>query len=190
MRKIIFGLALLLLLGACAAKPAAEVDIAREVRAFYLDSGVAMTMTIGADFGDRVSEFTVDYQGFADGSAVVTVLSPKEIAGITARVTATNTSLVYDDLILELGRLSGTALTPMDAAPSVVRALREGHAANTAKTKVGEKACWQITYASEENGKPVERQVWLDEKTLAVVRAEVFADGGRVLTLTNNFVQP
>ncbi|GHV05441.1 hypothetical protein FACS1894217_02310 [Clostridia bacterium] len=180
MRRILLICVFLAFLTACSAPQ--SVDIPTAARQAFAASAFSAEVRISADFGDRVCDFTVAYSGAADGSATIKVLEPKEIAGITARVGATQTSLVYDGLILELGRLDGSAMTPCDAAVSVVRALREGRAAESGRADLNGVACNQITYTALENGKTVQRQVWLDAATLVPLHAEILADGRRVVT--------
>ena len=77
------------------------------------------------EYADRTLSFLLGYTLDEDGESV-TVLQPERIAGIRARLSDGGT-LEYDGLILDPGPLDPYGLSPMNALPKLVAALREGH---------------------------------------------------------------
>ena len=87
---------------------------------------LSFTAARTASYPDRTASFSLRY-ALAGDVQRVTVLSPGEISGITAKVEKGATALEYDGLILDTGDLDAYGLTPMSALPLLVEALRTGH---------------------------------------------------------------
>lgn len=130
---------------------------------------LSFTAAVRAEYSDRSYDFTLDYRRGAD-SATVTVVQPKLIAGISARVENGDTALEYEGIRLDVGELDDYGLTPMSALPVLVDALQNGHF----------DSWW------EEDGKTVlllteddhlSATVWLESSGMTPMRAELVSDG-------------
>lgn len=180
MRRTVFTLALCLtlLLGGCGGEESA-VSPAIEFRAALVQAdGCSFNAEIEADFGTYVQTFTVACQASADGSAVLTLLAPETIAGITATVTEDGGRITFDGMAAEFGLLANGEVTPA-AAPALTA------------------LCWSAEYIStagyEDELYRVTYEKGFDEKTLLVdtwfknevpIYAEVCYNEQRILRLT------
>ncbi len=115
-KKVICCVIILLALVGCSGKPREPMQKALELRTALLGAGgCEFTAKIGADFGDRVYSFTVSCDYSAGENAVVTVLEPDEIAGITATVSNTGTGVDFDGVALDFGVLAGGNTSAVEA---------------------------------------------------------------------------
>lgn len=179
---------LCLLLSACGGGDRGNTDeLALEIRASY----IAMTtcnarMDVTADYGQRVYKYTLDFSYEKGGDTTVTVVSPEEAAGVTARITGDSTLLEYDGVSLETGPLDESGLSPISAAPALLRSAAEGFIAESGMEMVGERECLFITCRDPEGrpGQGTEFTLWFDAGTHELVQGEILADGVRIISCT------
>ncbi|MCL1820415.1 MAG: hypothetical protein FWG36_07160 [Oscillospiraceae bacterium] len=158
-------------------------DAAELVREKYESGELKLAADIMADFGDRVSTYSVTYERDEQGNGLITILRPAEIAGITATITEDGGgTLEYDGLILETGKLAGTALTPIDAIPSMLSAWSNGYMSEAGTERWEGVKCYRLTYSQTVDNAVVEQQAWFDVETLAPIRGETLVDGRLVIT--------
>ncbi|MCD8005272.1 MAG: hypothetical protein LUE91_06415 [Oscillospiraceae bacterium] len=190
-KKLWVLFAALLLLAGCGGSGTAGVSKAEEAalsaRAEYLAiTSCAATVDMVADYGERVYTYRASVSWEQGGAMVLTVLEPENIAGLTARLEDGESYLDYDGASLETGELSGTGLTPLEAVPAVLEALRSGYMAQC-DFESGEdgEQLW-ILCRSPENpaGSGTEIALWLDGETHDLTRAEVSSDGYVVMQCT------
>ena len=183
MRRIFAVAAALLLILSCGGCGGSGKDAAARIQAHYANlKTCSMTVDISADYGDRVSSYTVLYEQTAPGEASITVEKPAEIAGITAYIKDGSSSLRYDGMALETGGLAGTALTPIDAAPTMLATWAGGYVSAFSSARYDGVKCWQLTFPSSIDGSAVEQTAWFDEETLKPVHAETSVDGKTVIS--------
>ena len=84
---------------------------------------LAMRFALHAD--DRSCSFTLRCTEDGEG-CTVEVLEPELIRGVKARMSADGTQLVYDSVSVDTGDDGGTGLSPMEALPLLLHALRDG----------------------------------------------------------------
>ena len=90
-------------------------DLALQLRADFLDrTGCAGTMTVTADYGQRVYEYTVTFSGSETDGLSLVITAPEEAAGITATIAQGQTFLTFDGVQLETGPLNEDGLSPLD----------------------------------------------------------------------------
>lgn len=131
---------LCLILAACGGESGGQAEqLALDIRGEYLEMASCAGRTeVIADYGQRVYEYGISFQWEREGDLVLTVTAPVEAAGITARVSGEQTSLEYDGVRLETGPLNEDGLSPIDAIPALLRALREDFIAECGMEKLGE----------------------------------------------------
>ena len=146
MKRLCLVLPLLLCLLLCGCgQSAAEracLDFSRELRE---RETLDFRAELVCEYPEETVSFTLDYALRAD-EQTVTVVEPRAIAGVQARLSPDGQTLVYRDLILELG-MGTQGIDPARALPLLVRALREGHL----------DACWQ------EDGDPAAKYILDDQ---------------------------
>lgn len=174
-----------LLLSACGgaggtSKPQEQALI---IRGEYLESaGCTAKLDVTADYGQRVYTYTVDVS-VAGEETVLTVAAPQELAGITARVTGSGSSLEYDGAILETGPLDDEGLTPLSAVPTLLESARSGFIDSCTTQLLGEQETLQILCRDPALpvGQGRETTLWFDAQSHALVRGEIALDGCRVI---------
>lgn len=185
LRTRLFALMIALVpLSACASGPGGEsADEARfsEIRQSALTaSSIAFTAQIRADYGDTVLDYTLDC-AVGDGETLITVSSPKLIAGVTATVKDGSAALRFDGLILDPAEVGNGGLTPLTAPALIVGALREGHVSNARRETLGDVSALAVELLDGQNNT---QTLWLDPESGALLQAEIQSGGRAVLTCT------
>ena len=119
-------LALSLLLTACGKDRAFKSEYESFSKELASAEAVSFTANVRAEYEHKTARFALSYTEDESG-AVVTVLAPELISGISARVAADGTSLEYGEISLDTGSLDSHGLSPMSALPVMMRALKSGH---------------------------------------------------------------
>lgn len=190
MRRI--GTAVLLmtlLLSGCGEKGAQADDLALAIRGEYLEmAGCTASLEVHADYGSRVYDYGMDAAWTGDGGLTLTLTAPEEVAGVTGRVLEGETALEFDGMYLETGPLDASGLSPMDAFPALLTALREGYLAQSTLEGEGEEQVLHLTVRDPEGtpGEGREVQLWLSAAGHALLRGEISSDGTTVLTCVVN----
>ena len=165
----------LLLLAACGAP--AEMD---ELNAFRQPLEQAEEITFTAELTAETEGAEVSCPAAFRGTgeaAELTLLAPALIEGVSARVTPEGTALLYGGATLELGKLTGSAATPLTALPALVDALRAGHAERAWRERVDDT---ELLAVSILRGEDETYTVWFGTDTTPVY-AELSVDGRTVL---------
>ena len=119
-------LALSLLLAACGKDRAFKSEYESFSKELASAEAVSFTANVRAEYEHKTARFALSYTGDESG-AVVTILAPELISGISARVSPDGTSLEYGEISLDTGSLDSHGLSPMSALPVMMRALKSGH---------------------------------------------------------------
>lgn len=93
---------------------------------------VSVNALVHAEYEDISAEFTITCTE-DDTGCTVTVTEPEEIRGVQARLESGSTSLMYNGIVLDTGGDGGTGISPMNALPMVVEALRSGYVDSCAR---------------------------------------------------------
>ncbi len=179
MLKRIIILICVVLLAGCAPKTVKEAS-EQITEQFRNVTVCTMDAEISADFGDRVSVFTVRYTQTAAETGTITILTPSEIAGITAQFAEGSSAVTFDDVTLETGKLAGTALTPIDAIPTMMRTWADGLLSETTLETLEGAKCYRLTYEIPDSN--ILQNAWFAVDTLVPVFAETLVDGQRVIS--------
>ena len=176
---------LLLALSACGVRSGQQAEqLALDIRGEYLEmTACTGQMDLTADYGERVYEYSLSLRWEKEGDLSLTVTAPEEIAGVTARVSGEDTALEYDGVRLETGPLNGDGLSPVDAAPAMLQAMREGFIAECGMETLEEEQVLRLCCRDpdETAGNGVEITLWLHPETHALLRSEIAQDGFTVI---------
>ena len=93
---------------------------------------VSFTANVRAEYDDHTARFTLAYAGEGD-SCSVTVMEPEIISGVTMRFEGGKSVLDCESICVDTGFLDENGLTPVNALPIIVRAMRSGHLDSCAK---------------------------------------------------------
>ena len=168
------SLLLLLLLCACgAAKESAQTPIL--FRTGLMEAGgCGFTLTLRADYGDYVRDFTLDCKSTLGGNTTLTVLEPEIAEGVTASVTGEDAHVSYDDTILAVEDFSSRPVSPMAAPYLLTAAWSQGYIDAVGMDGENEEVRYLLGYG----GKELEVITWFDGAL--PVRAEI-TDGRNTL---------
>jgi len=165
---------LMLLLTACGGGE--EKDTASELQAQYaaVESAV-MEADITCHYEDEVRTYTLlcDY---TPARSTVTVLSPANLAGISATVADGTLSLSYEDISLDAGGYSAAAISPVAALPRLMEAAASGYVTEQSGETLGERACLRLACDLPDDEGTL-YTTWYDQETLLPLRSEIAADG-------------
>ncbi len=174
MRKaLLFAPMLMLLLTACGGE---EKDPAAELQAQYANlTGAVMEADVSCHYADEDRAYTLlcDY---APERSTVTVLSPANLAGISATVENGTLTLSYEDISLDAGGYSAAAISPVAALPKLMQAAASGYVTEKSEETVGERPCLRLACDLPDDEGSV-YTTWFDQETLLPLRSEISAEG-------------
>ncbi|MCI9036878.1 MAG: hypothetical protein HFF80_03860 [Oscillospiraceae bacterium] len=181
MRKaLLFAPMLMLLLTACGGGE--EKDPAAELQAQYaaVESAV-MEADITCHYEDEVRTYTLlcDY---TPAKSTVTVLSPTNLAGISATVADGTLSLSYEDISLDAGGYSAAAISPVAALPKLMTAAASGYVTERSEETLGERPCLRLACDLPDDEGTL-YTTWYDQQTLLPLRSEISSDGTMVFEI-------
>lgn len=140
---------------------------------------ISFTAAVTAELSGSVFECTLRCSRSGE-ETVVEVLAPEIIAGISARIGSEGAELEYDGLILALGDAVKGEVSPVNAMPTVLSALLEGHVTGIWRESEGEKALIAAEcYVSDSEYV----KLWLDENWIPVY-SELVSGGKAVVKCT------
>lgn len=114
----------------------------------------------------------------------MTLTAPEDLAGISATIAGDDRldlTLEFDGTSLDAPGSAYPGFTPADAVPYLLYDLRASSPAETWKETVEGEGALVLRYTRDDGGSKTEKQVWLAEKTLEPVCAELYVEGRRVL---------
>lgn len=155
-----------------------------ETRTRYIEmTACSGHMDLTADYGERVYTYGVDFTWEKEGETLLTLTSPENVAGTTARIVKGETALEYDGVMMATGPLDSAGLTPIDAVPALLAYTREGFMAEYGLEDWDGEQRLHATCRDPENdpGAGVEAQLWFDPSTGALLRGEISEGGSTVI---------
>ena len=189
MRKRLCALTMTLVLTLTACGGAGGGNEAEErlnqVRGKYLEmSACSGHADLTADYGQRVYTYGIDFTWQKEGETLLTLTAPEVVAGTTAHISAGETALEYDGVMLDTGPLNAAGLAPVDALPVLLAYAREGFAAECAlEGAEGEPQTLHIVCRDPETepGAGTEAGLWFDSETGNLLRGEISQEGATVI---------
>lgn len=145
---------------------------------------VQLTSDITADCG--LSQFNCrlryEYEG---GAESVTVIEPEVISGITARPGESGAEIVYDNIILDIGPLNESGLTPVSALFAATDAWKNGIFSEASTVSFADCECWQVTFCPVESsqGESITQTLVFSKESCRPLFSEIFSDGERKITI-------
>lgn len=186
MRKaLLFAPMLLLLLTACGGGGKKEEDLTAQLQAQYAAvASATMEADITCHYGDEVRQYTL-LCAYTPQASTVTVLSPANLAGISATVENGTLSLSYDGISLDAGSYSAAAISPVAALPKLMEAAAKGYPSEQSEESLGERTCLRLA-CDLESDEGVLYTTWFDQETLLPLRSEISTDGTMVFEVAWN----
>lgn len=175
MRKaLIFAPMLILLLTACGAGE--ETNETAQLQQQYAAVEYAtMEAEIVCHYDDEIRKYTL-LCAYTPERSTVTVLSPENLAGISAQVENGTLTLSYDDISLDAGTYSAAAVSPVVALPKLMEAAAWGYPTEQSEETLGERTC--IRLACDLSDAPgTLYTTWFDAQSLLPLRSEITVDG-------------
>ncbi len=171
------------LLCGCGGRSHSEKAAFLKLRAKWLEQGgVALHSRVRADYGERVYDFLLRYEGTGEGGTL-TVEEPLELAGVEAVIEKEGVALRYDGFLLDTGSILGQ-LSPLEAFPLLVSCWRSGCVTGCWRENWEGESCLTAQFDLTEAGQTEER-LCVSRFRLsdgAPLEAELLADGRTVLT--------
>lgn len=179
MKKTCVVFMLLLLLAGCSGGNK-ELERGMLLRSKILKAEqISFTADIAADYGDKLTLFSMDCRTDANGDMMFTVTAPETIAGITGRISQGAGKLTFDDTALNFELLTDDQLSPVSAPWILMKTLRSGYLTSAGM----EEEQLRLTINDSYEDDALQLDIWLDEKEVPQC-AEVCYDGRRILTVT------
>lgn len=160
MRRIAAALALLLILSGCGGT---DTEAETLLERFAAMESCAMEARVKCEYEGELRAYTLRCDYAAQGESRVTVLEPEALAGLSAVFDGEGCTLRYEELVLDAGTLGESALSPAEALPRLMEALRTGWLLEQSREEGAEGALTRLTLETEENGVKHDWTVWLRE---------------------------
>ena len=138
--------------------------------------GCSFTARIRADYGDRIYDFTMAGNAGVEETSLE-VLAPDYIAGISAVVSDDGTTLTFDGVELEFGRLANGLVSPVTAPWLLAQCWEQAYIAYSGSDGDQER----VTYLRGYNEEEVAVDTWFSDGV--PVYAEVTCENVRCLTI-------
>ncbi len=178
MKKTVTMVLCLLLFTGCSGKTE-EIDRGMSLRSRLLKAeGCSFDVSITADYGDALREFSLSCQADRSGDMTFTVTAPETISGITGTIGSSGGALTFDGNALQFDLLADGQVSPVSSPWLFLKTLRSGYL--TAAGMEGEELRLTIDDTYEEDA--LKLDIWLNDQDIPV-RSEVLYDGRRILTL-------
>ncbi|MCL2031060.1 MAG: hypothetical protein FWG93_05890 [Oscillospiraceae bacterium] len=176
-RFSILAAVFLLFLSACGAgeRPSERIQAHHAALERFSWSG-----TLRVDYGGHVLDFGLECETEPEQMRL-RVTSPELLRGLSATLTADGAAaaLEYDGLVLETGKLPGTALSPLELIPLIRRQWSGGYVIAEAREPLRGQTVNRLTYATGN----LEIDVWYAPDHTPLI-CEVAAGGVQVARLT------
>ena len=170
----------MLLLTGCGGGVSRAEQEALSLRGEYLELNACTAQTeITADYGQRVVRYTAD--AAVEGEhTVLNLTAPETVAGITVHLDGQDSTLEYDGMTVETGVLDGEKLTPLNAIPALLEAVRSGYITACSYT---DEELLRVDCGDPElgPGKGRETSLWFDGEG-NLLRGELSQDGRLVVS--------
>ena len=182
-RRLARMIILLFLLAGCGGKEADNGAAALRLR--YQDmQGCEMTAKVCCTQYGEPWEAVLKCAYDPDGETVIEVASPETIAGAKVILDGDLQFLQADGKRLNAGRISAERLSPADALPRLMGALRDGWLLEENAEDCGGVACARLTLdQTGQSGKKIFSTIWLKQSDGAPLRGEIAVDGETIFSV-------
>ncbi len=168
---------LVLLLTGCADKDR-DMEKAITLRSKMLQSGVAFTASVTADYGDRQYHFAMECEADPKGNLTFRVKEPETLEGISGKISEAGGKLTFDDHALAFDPMAGGQLSPVTGPWILVKTLQGGYLSSCAKE--GERLRLAVDDSYRDDA--LHLDIWLDDAEIPE-KSEIFWQGRRLLSI-------
>lgn len=172
----------LLLLCACGGGGEGEDPFLAVQERFQSAQAIEAEVTLTCNYGDEVRTYGLAC-AYTPEQSRVEVTAPETVAGVAATWDQGTMTLSYDDVMLDAGPYAETDLSPLWAAPALLRAAAEGYPLETGTEDLGDTACLRVTF---ETGRGEEQilyhTLWLTGDGTPL-RGEIAGEEGLIYTM-------
>ena len=181
MKKTFAWLLLLpMLLTACGAGNGAGQNIQQQYAAV---ATAEMEATVVAHMTEENREFTLQCTYDAQNGATTTILSPDELKGVSASITADGLKVTYNGTALSAGDLE--EVCPANCLPWLLESLANGYLCSEGIEDMAGHSCHRLALeTAATDGTKILCTAWIDQETLLPLYAEFAADDTTILTVT------
>lgn len=168
------------LLTSCVSLSKSAGESAEEIRTLLINSDISLTAEVNADYGERVYDFTLNYD---TASCRIEVKEPEILDGLIVTVSEEDgsTVLTYDGAELNTGAFDENGLSPISVLPALVKQWREGYILESYYETLDDVDTVAIkTNISDE----IVSIGWFDRSTGAPVKSEIVIDSQVVIQCT------
>lgn len=139
---------MLLLLCACGAD-GTTAQTAVRFRTELIDcGGYTCQLTLRADYGDYIRDFTLDC-AYDEAGATLTVVEPETAKGITASVAPDKASVSYDSTVLAVESFESRKISPMASPYLLGQAWSKGYISATGMDGDRERVTYTLGYGGD-----------------------------------------
>lgn len=183
LRRILCAICAVILLCGCSAVRSPE-EAAASVRDVYAGaSAIELVTNITSNLNEETLEYQIKYsykKQEENASAVMTVLAPESIAGITAAITGDDFTFSYDGTELETAMPDRKGLTPVDVTTYLLYDLM-----NCVPEQVwSEGELLGMRYESSSDEGTVVKEVYLQPDSGTLSEARIYYNGNQILQCT------
>lgn len=182
-RLAAFTLAVCLLLSVSGCKKISknsEGDLNTIQKQYESCAGLQTNAHIVSNLDERTLEYDIKYEYNKESGGRITIISPEELAGITAAVDGDSFTLHYEDTALETAMPDRKGLTPADAVPYLLSDIKKAYPTEIWR----ENGKIAVHFEQTTDDGAVSKEVYFDEKTGALCDAELYLDGKKLLGCT------
>ena len=166
---------LILLLSSCSSDNAEELK-----GALSSVTSAEYTAHITASFPDREAEYTISYTQSPE-KVRASVISPKEVAGVSYTISGDEGFLEFDGAILEIGKLDDSGISPFSCIYSLQNSWKNADFEEiTRDTMYGKRAYFAISREMTDTSE-TEYRTWFSEDGFLPLYSEIFSDGKRII---------
>ena len=173
-------LTLPVLLTACGAGSSEGQDIQQQYAAV---AAAEMEADVVSHLPSENREFTLQCTYDAQNGATTTILSPEDLKGVSASITADGLQVTYNGTALSAGDLE--EVCPANCLPWLLESLANGYLCSEGTEDMEDHACHRLVLeTAATDGTKVLCTAWIDRETLLPLYAEFAADDTTILTVT------
>ena len=140
--------------------------------------GCSFRCTVTADYGDSITEFTMDCVSSGNADMTFTVVQPETVSGITGKISQSGGALTFEDKVMLVQLLADGQLTPLCCPWLMLRTIQGGIIHASGKSGDGSDVIYDDVYASE----PFQMYAQLDGSAIPQV-CEFVWQGRRIMTV-------
>ena len=179
-KTLVWLLALPMLLTACSARGGAGQNIQQQ---YATVAAAEMEASVVAHMTEENREFTLQCTYDAENGATTTILSPEDLKGVSASITADGLKVTYNGTALSAGDLE--EVCPANCLPWLLESLANGYLCSEGTEDMAGHSCHRLALeTAATDGTKVLCTAWIDQETLLPLYAEFATNENTILTVT------